>query len=119
MRGGGSDGAMAALTSAKSAIDKAIGALEAGAGEVATAVETPVAAAVKTVEADVAQAGGRKSKKTSKSGKKRGLNSYMKFANSRRGALMKLNPGKKVCDIAKLIGAEWRNLSDSAKAAFA
>lgn len=64
-----------------------------------------------------AQTGGKKTKK--KSGKKRKLNGYMKFANTRRTALMKANPGATIGDIGKMMGAEWRNMSDAMKQAYA
>lgn len=59
---------------------------------------------------------GRKTKR--KSGGKRKLNPFMKFANTKRAALMKANPGKAVSEIGKMLGAGWRGLSDVQKAAF-
>jgi hypothetical protein len=76
-------------------------------------VSTPPAA--EAPAAPPAQTGG----KTKKSGKKRKLNGFMKFANTRRAALMKANPGAKIGEIGKMMGAEWRKMSDAAKQAFA
>lgn len=67
-------------------------------------------------QATPTQTGG-KTKKSS--GKKRKLNGFMKFANTRRAALMKANPGAKIGEIGKMMGAEWRKMSDAAKQAFA
>jgi len=80
-------------------------------------VETPPASTPPTeAPSSQAQTGG-KTKKSN--GKKRKLNGFMKFANTRRAALMKSNPGAKIGDIGKMLGAEWRKMSDAAKQAFA
>jgi hypothetical protein len=39
----------------------------------------------------------------------------MSFANSRRADVVAKNPGKPVTEISKLLGAEWRSLSDAEK----
>jgi hypothetical protein len=124
MRGGAAT--LANLHTAQEAINKAIDSLsDGGAGNpdanvAAVQAETtdttiPTTTATTTATTtDTPQTGG----KTKKSGKKRKLNGFMKFANTRRSDLMKANPGKAVSDIGKILGSEWRALSDATKAGF-
>lgn len=92
-------------------VAEAAGAVDKAAAE--APASTPLAA--EAPAAPPAQTGG----KTKKSGKKRKLNGFMKFANTRRAALMKANPGAKIGEIGKMMGAEWRKMSEAAKKAFA
>lgn len=115
----------AAMVQLKAAMNE--GGVDAPVAEAAEAVDngmseaptsTPSAAAPAEAPADpAAQTGGKR--KTKKSGKKRKLNGYMKFANTRRAALMKANPGAKIGEIGKMMGAEWGKMSEDAKKAFA
>lgn len=82
----------------------------------ASPMSTPDATSIEIPSA-TDQTGGKR--KTKKGGKKRKLNGFMKFANTRRAVLMKANPGAKIGDIGKMMGAEWRNLTEDAKKAFA
>lgn len=86
-------------------------------GGVAEATEVSPASTPSTEAPSHQAQTGDKTKKSS--GKKRKLNGFMKFANTRRAALMKSNPGAKIGDIGKMLGAEWRKMSDAAKQAFA
>jgi hypothetical protein len=126
MRGGAAT--LANLHAAQAAINKAIESL--GEGGAADPTAVAVAAQAETTEAtppseqpqssapEVPQAGGKTKKSKRGKGAKRKLNGFMKFANTRRPALMKANPGKAVSDIGKLLGGEWRALSDAAKAEY-
>ena len=49
---------------------------------------------------------------------KRPLNAYFLFSKERRPALQKANPDMKVGPISKLIGAEWKKMSESDKAPY-
>jgi hypothetical protein len=127
MRGGAAT--LANLHTAQAAINKAIDSLsEGGAGNpdatvaavqaetTDTTIPTTDTTAATATTTDTPQTGGKTKK--SKSGKKRKLNGFMKFANTRRSDLMKANPGKAVSDIGKMLGGEWRALSDATKAGF-
>jgi hypothetical protein len=126
MRGGAAT--LANLHAAQAAIDKAIASLgEGGAGNptaVAVAAQaettetTPPAQQPQAPATEAPQTGGKTKKSKRGGGMKRKLNGFMKFANTRREALMKANPGKAVSDIGKLLGGEWQALSDAAKAGF-
>ncbi len=127
MRGGAAV-TLANLHSAQAAINKAIESLgEDGTGNptaVAVAAQaettetTPPAQQPQAPATEAPQAGGKTKKSKRGGGMKRKLNGFMNFANTRRPALMKANPGKAVSDIGKLLGGEWRALSDDAKAGF-
>ena len=45
-----------------------------------------------------------------------GGGAYFAFLKEKRGEVLAKNPGKKVTEIAKLVGAEWRKLSEAEKA---
>ena len=49
---------------------------------------------------------------------KRAQSAYFHFAASRRGHLKQENPSLKITDLSKLIGAEWKELSDEDKQPF-
>lgn len=49
---------------------------------------------------------------------KRPSTAYFLYANTRRAAVKEEHPEWKVSDIAKHLGAEWKNLSDAQKAPF-
>lgn len=49
---------------------------------------------------------------------KRPLSGYMKFGNSIRPKLKEENPNKKVTEIMKMIGTEWKKLSAEDQAAW-
>lgn len=96
-------------------VAEAAGAVDKAAAET-PASTPPVAPSAETPSAPPAQTGGKTKKSV---GKKRKLNGFMNFVKTRRVALMKANPGAKICDISKMMGAEWRKMSDAAKQAFA
>jgi len=52
--------------------------------------------------------------KTAKKGK-RALSGYMKFFKANYGKMSRQNPGNGVTNVAKKIGAAWRELSDAEK----
>ena len=104
-----------AATMNKGGVDTSV-AEASGVVEKVTVEAPPVSTPSTEAPSPQAQTGG-KTKKSS--GKKRKLNGFMKFANTRRAALMKSNPGAKIGDIGKMLGAEWRKMSDAAKQAFA
>ena len=93
------------VSQAAEAVDKAI----------AEVTDSTPAAPVEASENPAGQTGG----KTTKKGKKRKLKGFMKYANTSLAALMKSNPGAKIGDIGKMLGAGWRKMSDAAKKAFA
>jgi hypothetical protein len=45
-----------------------------------------------------------------------GGGAYFAFLKAKRGDVVAKNPGMKVTDVAKLLGGEWRKLSDGEKA---
>merc|ERR1712228_1165772 len=47
------------------------------------------------------------------------MTSYMLFTNEVRDKFRAENPGKRITEISKLIGAEWRSLSDEEKKKYA
>merc|ERR1711936_249156 len=49
---------------------------------------------------------------------KRPLNAYMMFANEKRPELQKKHPELKITEIAKMIGEEWRSMSDDEKSPY-
>ena len=49
---------------------------------------------------------------------KRPLNAYFLFARDRRPELKKANPDERMGPISKLIGAEWKAMSDKKKAPY-
>ena len=46
---------------------------------------------------------------------KRAMTAFMFFSNDRRPELQQANPDMKITEISKLIGAEWKELSDEKK----
>jgi hypothetical protein len=46
---------------------------------------------------------------------KRQPSSFMKYSNQVRPDVVKANPGKKITEIATIIGAQWRSLSEAEK----
>lgn len=120
MRGGAAT--LANLHTAQTAINKAIDSLSEGNPDATVAAAAPTETTdttlpIETTE-EAPQTGGKTKKSKRGNGKKRKLNNYMKFANTRRKLLMKTHPGKGVAEIAKMLGCEWRALSDAAKAGF-
>lgn len=49
------------------------------------------------------------------SGTKRGITGYILFANENRSLVKDANPGVKFGDISRLVGQQWRELSDAKK----
>ncbi len=49
---------------------------------------------------------------------KRPLNGYMKFAQQKRATVAAQNPGLKVTEVSKKLGAIWHSLSDSEKLSY-
>ena len=49
---------------------------------------------------------------------KRPLNAYFLFSKDRRPELKKANPDKRMGSLSKLIGSEWKALSDKKKASY-
>lgn len=63
-----------------------------------------------------AAAGEKKAPKKEKpTGPKRPTSAYFFFSNETRAALSAKNPGMPVSEIAKLLGAKWKELSADAK----
>ena len=58
---------------------------------------------------------GAKKAKKDVNAPKRPLTSYMIYSNEKRKQLMEANPSLKVTDVAKQIGALWKELSEAAK----
>lgn len=59
-------------------------------------------------------------KKTKKEGPKRPLSAYMYFGQERRKSLIEEKPELKaaVTEISKILGAEWKEMTDSQKTKF-
>ena len=49
---------------------------------------------------------------------KKPLSGYMKFAKERRPTLLKEKPDLSFGEVGKTLGAEWRGMSDAAKAKY-
>lgn len=65
--------------------------------------------------------GGKKKKKKKKkdpNAPKKGLSAFMFFSKERRSVVKAKNPNIAFGDVAKKIGAEWKQLKDSKKAKF-
>jgi len=57
--------------------------------------------------------GGKKKKDPN--APKRGLSAYMFFANDRREKVREDNPGIKFGDVGKMLGEQWKSLTDKEK----
>ena len=66
-------------------------------------------------EADKAKKLEEKAKKEAEKGPKRGLSAYMYYTADVRAKFKEENPDAKLGDLAKLIGAKWKTLSDEDK----
>ena len=58
----------------------------------------------------------KKSKKATKPKKPRAKSAYMLFSIHERPVIKEANPGMKMCDISKELGAKWKSLTDEEKA---
>ncbi len=71
-----------------------------------------VAAAPKPKKAKAAKSNGKAKASVGADGPKRAISSYFYYAADRREWFKKHQPGLKVTEVAKLVGAEWKGLSD-------
>jgi high mobility group protein B1 len=77
------------------------------------------AAAVKAKASYVPKATEKKAKKEPKvAGEKKAPNAYMRFTTAKRPQVNKENPGIKITEVSKVIGAMWAKLSPAEKEAW-
>ena len=69
-------------------------------------------------KAAAAPKGAKKEKAEKEEGPKKPVSAYMYFSNAKRAEIKEANPGIAVTEIAKLLGEQWRNADDAAKAPF-
>lgn len=72
----------------------------------------------KQFDLDHPELASRKRKKKDKNAPKRAKSGYMYFCDANRGPLREANPDKSMTDIAKLLGAKWKEIGSEEKKQF-